>query len=196
MASSAFRRLAVQSPRILRAVAAGGVAVTAAAFASPLVPAPALCTPGPSLPPFGIPGKNQERTLILIKPDGVERGLVGEIISSFEKKGYKLVGMKMETPTKAKAEQNYDGLRSKPFFPGLVAYFSSGPVVALCFEGADAIATGRKMVDEIRYAKSVHYARNVIDGSDSVDGARDEIQFWFSPSELSDYTRAIDSIAY
>lgn len=105
--------------------------------------------------------------------------------------------MKMTWPSKAKAEENYAGLKSKPFFPGLVKYFSSGPVVVMVWEGKDAITTGRKMVDEIRYSSSVHYGRNVIDGSDSVDGAKKEIAFWFlDPAEISDYNRAVDSIAY
>merc|ERR1712060_979855 len=95
----------------------------------------ANCAAAPSLGLAGAPGTARERTLILVKPDGVERAIVGEVITKFEKKGYKLVGIKMFWPSKEMAETNYEGLKTKPFFPGLVAYFSSGPVVAMCWEG-------------------------------------------------------------
>ena len=94
------------------------------------------------------------------------------------------------------SQENYAGLRSKPFFGGLVSYFSSGPIVAMVWEGKDSIKVGRKMVDDIRESSSVHYARNVIDGSDSSDGAREEILFWFTSDEVSNYSRAVDTIAY
>jgi nucleoside-diphosphate kinase len=85
------------------------------------------------LPVHGKPGTNQERTFLAIKPDGVQRGLIGDIISRFEKRGYKLVGLKMVWPTKQMAEEHYADLSKKPFFPGLVSFFSSGPIVCMCW---------------------------------------------------------------
>jgi nucleoside-diphosphate kinase len=82
----------------------------------------------------------------MIKPDGVQRNLVGEIIKRFEAKGYKLVAMKLTAPGKAHMEEHYKDLSSKGFFAGLVAYMTSGPVVAMVWEGADVVAAGRKML--------------------------------------------------
>ena len=87
-----------------------------------------------------------ERTFIAIKPDGVQRGLVGDIICRFEKRGYKLVGLKMEIPTKEKAAEHYQDLSSKGFFAGLVDFFSSGPIVCMCWEGLDVVRQGRQML--------------------------------------------------
>mmetsp|Transcript_18435 Transcript_18435/g.46892 ORF Transcript_18435/g.46892 Transcript_18435/m.46892 type:complete len:246 (-) Transcript_18435:38-775(-) len=149
------------------------------------------------LPPHGIPGTKHERTFICVKPDGVQRQLVGEVVRRFEARGLKLVAMKMEHPTKAKAAGHYNDLRKKPFFASLCDYFSSGPVVALVFEGRDAIATGRSLVGatdpqsskpgSLRGDYCIHISRNIIHGSDSKDAAKHEINFWFSPSELNDY---------
>jgi nucleoside-diphosphate kinase len=100
------------------------------------------------LPVHGKPGTNQERTFLAIKPDGVQRGLIGDIISRFEKRGYKLVGLKMVWPTKQMAEEHYADLSKKPFFPGLVNFFSSGPIVCMCWEGKDIIRQGRQMLGE------------------------------------------------
>jgi len=82
-----------------------------------------------SIPPEGIPGTKNERSFIAIKPDGVNRRLIGEIIDRFERKGFKLVGLKLIKPTKEFASEHYSDLSQKPFFPGLVNFFSSGPVV-------------------------------------------------------------------
>ena len=130
--------------------------------------------------------------LILVKPDGVERGCVGAVISKFEAKGYKLVGLKMLTPTLEQAEDNYSGLKALPFFPSLCKYFSSGPVVAMCWEGPSVIKNGRTMVDEIRAVYAADRGRNCIDGSDSVEGAKEELSRWFNMAEIQCYTRAID----
>merc|ERR1712072_1180209 len=89
---------------------------------------------------------NDERTFIMIKPDGVQRGLVGKIVERFETKGFKLVAMKMCEPGKEHFEKHYADLASKPFFPDLVNYAASGPVVAMIWEGDNAILTGRKML--------------------------------------------------
>ena len=90
-----------------------------------------------ALPVYGKAGTNQERTFLAVKPDGVQRGLVGDIIARFEKRGYKIVGLKMVWPTEEMAAAHYADLKKKPFFPGLVKFFSSGPIVCMCIEGKD-----------------------------------------------------------
>lgn len=137
----------------------------------------------------------RERTFIMIKPDGVQRGLVGEIISRFEKKGFKLVGMKLDAPGKEQFEKHYSDLSSKGFFAGLVTYASSGPVVAMVWEGHNVVATGRKMLGATRPDDSapgtirgdlcIDVGRNVIHGSDSVDSANKEIGLWFGETLTS-----------
>lgn len=137
--------------------------------------------------------QQRERTFIMVKPDGVQRGLVGEIISRFERKGFKLVALKMSAPGKEHFEQHYADLSSKPFFPGLVSYAASGPVVAMVWEGSNAVATGRKMLGAtrpddsapgtIRGDYAIDVGRNIIHGSDSVDSANKEIGLWFQENE-------------
>ncbi|MCW3062218.1 MAG: ndk [Capsulimonas sp.] len=131
-----------------------------------------------------------ERTFLMVKPDGVKRGLVGEIIQRFEQKGFKLVELKMLTPTRELAEEHYGVHRDKPFFAGVVDFISSGPVVATVWEGDDVIALSRKLVGATKpseaapgtirgdYANSV--GENLIHGSDSVENADAEIKLWFS----------------
>lgn len=92
----------------------------------------------------GQPGTRTERTFVAIKPDGVQRGLIGEIINRFERKGFKIVGMKLLVPTKQQAETHYEEHKGKKFFDGLVNFFISGPIVALVLEGNDVIASVRK----------------------------------------------------
>ena len=87
-----------------------------------------------------------ERTFIAIKPDGVQRGLVGEILGRFERKGFKLVGLKQITPSRALAEQHYGVHKERPFFAGLVDFITSGPVVAMVWEGDGVIASARKLI--------------------------------------------------
>ncbi|CAH9097191.1 unnamed protein product [Cuscuta epithymum] len=130
-----------------------------------------------------------EQTFIMIKPDGVQRGLVGEIIGRFEKKGFSLKGLKLVTVDRAFAESHYADLSAKPFFNGLCEYIVSGPVVAMVWEGKGAVATGRVMIGatnpsqsspgSIRGDFAVDIGRNVIHGSDSVESARKEIALWF-----------------
>ncbi|MES1908123.1 MAG: Nucleoside diphosphate kinase A [Cercozoa sp. M6MM] len=149
------------------------------------------------VPLAGVAGTNAERTFIAIKPDGVQRQLVGEIIARFEKKGYKLVGLKMVQPTLEMAQQHYSDLSDKPFFAGLTKYFSSGPIVCMCFEGKNVIKTGRKLLGEtnplaspigsIRGDFALDLGRNIIHGSDSVDSAKKELEFWFKEDEVCDY---------
>lgn len=87
-----------------------------------------------------------ERTFIMIKPDGVQRGLVGKIIARFEEKGFKLVGLKLTVPTKEQFEAHYADLKEKPFFPGLLSYMMMGPVCQMVWEGSNVVLTGRKML--------------------------------------------------
>ena len=130
-----------------------------------------------------------EQTFLMIKPDGVQRRLVGEIIRRLENKGYTLAQMKMLTPTREMAEAHYAVHKGKPFFDGVVDFISSGPVVAMVWEGDDVVAISRKLIGATKpadslpgtirgdYANSV--AENLIHGSDSVENAQTEISLWF-----------------
>merc|ERR1712056_18936 len=130
----------------------------------------------------------------MIKPDGVQRGLVCEIISRFEKKGFKLVAMKVMQASVEHLEKHYADLSSKGFFPGLVKYMASGPVVAMVWEGLNAVKTGRVMLGATNPADSapgtirgdlcVQVGRNICHGSDAVESANKEIALWFKPEEL------------
>jgi len=149
------------------------------------------------IPHWGAPGTKKERTFIAIKPDGVQRGLIGEIIGRFEKRGYKLVGLKLLHPTLAQAEEHYADLKKFGFWKGLTEYFSSGPVIAMVWEGKDVIKQGRKLVGatnpndalpgSIRGDLCVSVGRNIIHGSDAAESAQHEISFWFKPNEISDW---------
>jgi len=203
MFSATLRRLATTSARAVatRCVATpplASLSFSLAVGSSVLATyaATAQSDPAPVLPLAGEPGTKRERTLILVKPDGVERGIVGAVVAKFENKGFKLVGLKMLTPSLSQAEDNYSGLKHLPFFPGLCSYFASGPIVAMCFEGKDVIKTGRAMVDEVRGVYAADRGRNTIDGSDSVDGAAEELARWFSAADMNDYTRAVDAKIY
>lgn len=153
-----------------------------------------------------IGGAPRERTFIAIKPDGVQRGLVGEIIKRFEQKGYKLANIRMVVPTKEFAEKHYSDLSSKPFFAGLVEYFSSGPVVAMCWEGEDAIAGGRRLIGAtnpkdstpgtIRGDFCIEVGRNIIHGSDSADSAAKELALWFGEPAANTWVRSNDRWIY
>ena len=148
----------------------------------------------------------RERTFIMIKPDGVQRGLVGDIISRFEKKGFKLVGMKMTAPGKEMFEKHYSDLSSKGFFAGLVAYAASGPVVAMVWEGHNVVASGRKMLGATRPDDSapgtirgdfcIDVGRNVIHGSDSVESANKEIDLWFGHDNLTKWSHHSNGWVY
>merc|ERR1712206_5281 len=147
-----------------------------------------------------------ERTFIMIKPDGVQRGLVGQIIARFETKGYQLAGMKLMRPSKEHLEKHYEDLKSKPFFPGLIEYMLMGPVCAMVWQGLGAVKTGRKMLGETKPAEScpgsirgdycIDVGRNICHGSDSVESANNEIALWFKPEELCDRTSCQHSWVY
>ena len=130
-----------------------------------------------------------EQTFLMIKPDGVRRHLVGEIIRRFEAKGFALAALKMVTPTREQAEAHYDVHRGQAFFEGVVDFISSGPVIAMIWEGDDAVALARKLIGATKptdslpgtirgdYANTT--AKNLIHGSDSVENAQLEIGIWF-----------------
>ena len=132
----------------------------------------------------------------MIKPDGVQRGIVGEIIKRFEQKGFKLVAMKLTSPGKDHMEQHYIDLKDKKFFPGLISYMTSGPVVAMVWEGKNAVKEGRKMLGAtmpsdsnpgtIRGDYALEVGRNICHGSDAVDSANAEIALWF-PEGISEW---------
>ncbi|XP_063698863.1 nucleoside diphosphate kinase [Culicoides brevitarsis] len=136
----------------------------------------------------------RERTFIMIKPDGVHRGLVGKIIKRFEAKGFKLVAMKFMWADKALLEKHYADLAGRPFFPGLVEYMSSGPVVPMVWEGLNVVKTGRVMLGATNPADScpgsirgdmcIQVGRNICHGSDAVESANKEIALWFTEKEL------------
>ncbi|XP_066432999.1 nucleoside diphosphate kinase A1 [Eleutherodactylus coqui] len=140
---------------------------------------------------------NKEQTFIAIKPDGVQRGLIGDIIKRFEQKGFLLVAMKMQQASKDHLRQHYIDLKDRPFYSGLVDYMSSGPVVAMVWEGLNVVKTGRLMLGETNPADSkpgtirgdfcIQVGRNIIHGSDSVESAKKEIALWFKPEELTNY---------
>lgn len=125
----------------------------------------------------------------MIKPDGVQRGLVGDIIKRFEQKGFHLVAMKLASPGKEHMEKHYVDLKDKKFFPGLIEYMTSGPVVGMVWEGKGAVVEGRKMLGAtmpsdsapgtIRGDFCLEVGRNICHGSDSVMSAEAEIKLWF-----------------
>merc|ERR1712021_89419 len=137
---------------------------------------------------------NRERTFIMLKPDAVQRGLVGEIIKRFEQKGFKLVAMKMMHASVEHLEEHYSDLKGKGFFPGLIKYMNSGPVVPMVWEGLNIVKTGRVMLGETNPAASapgtirgdfgIQVGRNICHGSDAVESANKEIVLWFKDEEL------------
>jgi nucleoside-diphosphate kinase len=147
-----------------------------------------------------------ERTFIAVKPDGVQRGLSGEIIRRFETKGFTLVGLKLIKPSRELAEQHYGVHKERPFFASLVEFITSGPVVAMVWEGDGVIATARKMIGAtnpltaelgtIRGDFGVSIGRNIIHGSDAVETAQYEMGLWFKPEELTHWTPTMNPWLY
>jgi len=141
----------------------------------------------------------RERTFVMIKPDGVQRGLVGEIIARLERKGLKLVGMKMLWLSAEVAERHYEMHRGKPFFDDLLRFITSGPVVAMVWEGENAIALVRTLMGalepteatpgSIRGDFACTKTMNLIHGADSPENAEREIHLFFRNDELFDYRR-------
>lgn len=142
----------------------------------------------------------------MVKPDGVHRGLVGEIIKRFEQRGYKLVALKMLSPTKEHVEKHYSDLSTKKFFPGLVQYMLTGPVVATVWQGTNAVKVGRKIVGEtdpvdsnpgtIRGDFCIEKGRNIIHASDTVDNAEKEINLWFTKEEVQSWQKVDQGMVY
>lgn len=141
-----------------------------------------------------------EKTFIMLKPDAVQRGLVGQVISRFEAKGCKLVGMKLMKVDRGLAEEHYAEHRGKGFFEPTVAYIMSSPVVAMVWEGKNVVAIARELMGStnpananpgsIRGSYGMDISRNVIHGSDSVTSAEREIALYFKPEELLSYAKA------
>jgi nucleoside-diphosphate kinase len=143
-----------------------------------------------------------ERTLVLIKPDGVQRLLVGRILARYEERGLRIAGLKLMSVTRDLAERHYAVHSSKPFFGGLVEFITSGPLVAAVLEGPNAIAVVRAMngatrpheaaPGTIRGDFALETAQNLVHASDSAETATAEIDLWFGSAELLDYDREID----
>jgi nucleoside-diphosphate kinase len=147
-----------------------------------------------------------ERTFVMIKPDGVQRNLVGEIILRLEKKGLKIVALKFLRLTEGMAREHYREHVGKPFFPGLLEYITSGPVVAMAWEGKNAVQEVRKLLGAtnpgealpgtIRGDLGLDIGRNVIHGADSPESARRELDLYFRPEEIIDYRKEVDNWLY
>ena len=140
----------------------------------------------------------RQRTFMMIKPDGVQRGLVGEVIARLERKGYKLIAMKFENASKEHVEAHYEDHRGKKFFDPLVEYMTSGPVVPMVWEGDNIIEGSRTLIGAtnptaaapgtIRGDFALDVGRNLIHGSDLPESAEKEIKHWFKDEELTTYT--------
>ncbi|VVB11895.1 unnamed protein product [Arabis nemorensis] len=234
-ASRAVRSLH-SSPKNPRFFSGRAIGVATVVYASGKVPQYASARVSPprvGLPDSSLFLPQMERTFIAIKPDGVQRGLVidrpnkfiascsllrkilkpsgynnqiSEIISRFERKGFKLVGIKIMVPSKGFTQKHYHDLKEKPFFNGLCNFLSSGPVVAMVWEGEGVIRYGRKLIGAtdpqksepgtIRGDLAVVVGRNIIHGSDGPESAKDEISMWFKPEELVSYTNNADKWIY
>jgi nucleoside-diphosphate kinase len=147
-----------------------------------------------------------ERTFLAVKPDGVQRGLVGEIIRRYEAKGFTLVGLKLMQVSRELAEQHYDVHKERPFFSGLVDFITSGAVVAMVWEGDGVVASARKIIGAtnpltsepgtIRGDYGVSIGRNLIHGSDAPETAQREISLWFKDEELVNWQPSVISWLY
>lgn len=143
-----------------------------------------------------------ERTLVLLKPDAVQRQLVGPLLGRFEARGLKIVGLKLVAVSRELAERHYAVHREKPFFGGLVAFITSGPLVAVALEGPGAVALARAMIGStrpheaapgtIRGDLAIETAQNLVHASDSPETAAAELALWFGPHELVAYGREVD----
>jgi nucleoside-diphosphate kinase len=143
-----------------------------------------------------------ERTLVLVKPDGVQRQLVGRIVARYEERGLKIVGLKLVHVDSDLAGRHYAAHREKPFFGGLVDFITSAPLVAVALEGPNAIAIVRAIngatrpheaaPGTVRGDFALETAQNIVHASDGPEAATSELALWFSPSELFDYERDVD----
>ncbi len=147
-----------------------------------------------------------ERTFLAVKPDGVQRGLVGEVIRRYEAKGFTLVGLKLMQVSRELAEQHYDVHKERPFFSGLVDFITSGAVVAMVWQGDGVVASARKIIGAtnpltaepgtIRGDYGVSIGRNLIHGSDAPETAQREISLWFKDEELVNWQPSLTSWLY
>lgn len=143
-----------------------------------------------------------QRTFVAIKPDGVERGLIGEVVQRFERRGLKLVGMKFMQVTREMAETHYGEHKGKPFYEGLVSYITSAPIVAMALEGKDAVALARQVIGAtnpanaapgtIRGDLAVEIGRNIVHGSDSPESGKRELGIFFKDNELVSWSRTVE----
>lgn len=139
-------------------------------------------------------GTSVEQSLILVKPDGVERGLVGEVVGRIERKGLRVVGLKMLRVDEAQARVHYRDHLEKPFFPALLEFITRGPVVAMVVEGGDCVELVRKLMGATKHTEAApgtirgdfayDFTENIVHGSDSVESARREIEIFFAPEEV------------
>lgn len=147
-----------------------------------------------------------ERTLALVKPDAIQRGLIGEIISRFERRGLKIIGMKMLRIDKALSKEHYSHLTAKPFYPDLEKFITHHPIIAMVLEGKECVQVVRDMIGStnsrkaapgtIRGDLSMSTSRNIIHGSDSPETAEKEIRRFFKPEELHAYKSALADYSY
>ncbi|WP_416826737.1 nucleoside-diphosphate kinase [Ectobacillus polymachus] len=147
-----------------------------------------------------------EKTFLMVKPDGVQRNLIGEIVSRFEGKGFQLVGAKLMQVSKETAELHYAEHKERPFFGELVSFITSSPVFAMVWEGENVIATARQMMGKtnpsdalpgtIRGDFGVTVSKNIIHGSDSPASAEREIGIFFNKEELVEYTKIVNQWIY
>lgn len=147
-----------------------------------------------------------ERTFLMIKPDGVQRKLIGEVIKRLETKGFTLVGLKLMQVSRELAEKHYAVHKDKPFFGGLVEFIISSPVVAMVWEGDGVVASARKIIGAtnpltaeagtIRGDFGLSIGRNLIHGSDAIETAQTEITLWFKEEELCSWESSLKSWLY
>lgn len=147
-----------------------------------------------------------EKTFLMVKPDGVQRNLIGEIVSRFEKKGFQLVGAKLMNVSQDLAEEHYGEHKERPFFGELVDFITSGPVFAMVWQGENVIATARQMMGKTNPAEAAQgtirgdygltVGKNVIHGSDSPESAEREIGLFFGADGLLSYSKDIDKWVY
>lgn len=144
-----------------------------------------------------------EQTLVLVKPDGIQRGLIGEVISRLERRGLKLVAAKFMAVSLDLAEEHYGIHKGKPFYEGLIRYITSSPVMAMVWQGPDAVAAVRQTMGAtrpveaapgtLRHDFALQVGRNLTHASDSVENGKLEVGLWFTPDELVDWERTLDA---
>uniref|UniRef100_G3MQ27 Nucleoside diphosphate kinase n=1 Tax=Amblyomma maculatum TaxID=34609 RepID=G3MQ27_AMBMU len=144
----------------------------------------------------------RERTFIIVKPDGVQRGLIGKVVSRFEKNGFKLVAMKFLQANKGTLVKHYEELSKRPFFPALIKYMQMGPIVIMVWEGKDIVKRARDIIGAtdplnsspgtIRGDYGIATGRNIVHGSDSLESSKREIKLWFCDAEVISWDQQLD----